>query len=138
MHVAEARFKLEQYIVDIAVGPCNLHPNDFRHELDALIAAVRAERDECIAALEAEKEEHELAFDLHHNAMMRATKMWRDANPGNELVLPDAAALELWSLEKIAALEAENARLLKENEGLWSFKQSVDVALNSGDGSYRP
>lgn len=39
---------------------------------------------------------------------------------------------------EIAALREENKRLRKELEKAKAFERSVNEALNSGDGSYRP
>jgi hypothetical protein len=38
-------------------------------------------------------------FDIRWKADMRAVDRWREANPGNELVLPDRADLVFWMLE---------------------------------------
>ena len=38
---------------------------------------------------------------------MRAVEMWRTANPGNDLVLPDSAKLTVWMLEQLKALTAK-------------------------------
>ena len=40
--------------------------------------------------------------------------------------------------ERLAAAQARVEALRQEVEGLRAFKRSVDEALNSGDGSYRP
>ena len=57
-------------------------------------------------------------FDLRWKADLRAIHKWRDANPGNDLVMPDHCDLVIWLLERdakaaarITALEAENARM---------------------------
>jgi uncharacterized membrane protein YgaE (UPF0421/DUF939 family) len=42
------------------------------------------------------------------------------------------------AVEKVPQLEARVKELEAENQSLRSFKASVDEALNSGDGSYRP
>lgn len=43
-------------------------------------------------------------FDLRWQADMRATKMWRDAHPGNDLVIPDHADLVVWLLEQMGKM----------------------------------
>lgn len=45
--------------------------------------------------------ELQLTFELRWKADMRAITRWRDANPGNELVLPDHADLVVWLLEQL-------------------------------------
>lgn len=49
--------------------------------------------------------------------------------------IPSRKSVQAGELDRIAALLDEAAG---EIEGLRSFKRSVDAALNSGDGSYRP
>jgi hypothetical protein len=39
---------------------------------------------------------------------------------------------------EVLALESELAQVQEELEGLRAFKRSVEEALNSGDGAYRP
>jgi hypothetical protein len=39
-------------------------------------------------------------FDLQQTRMKKATKAWRKANPGNDLVSPDLGKLLDWLLEK--------------------------------------
>lgn len=52
-----------------------------------------------------EKLEHaadlQRTFDLRWKADMRAIKRWREAHPGNELVMPDHADLVVWLLEQL-------------------------------------
>jgi hypothetical protein len=77
---------------------------------------------------------------------MRAVEMWRAANPGNDLVLPDSAKLTVWLLERTEALTAERdewkarsrevltagleikAKLEKAVEALRGFMSKVDTA----------
>jgi hypothetical protein len=68
---------------------------------DARDAALRIE------ALTAEVGELQEVFDSQWRANMRAVEMWRAANPGNDLVLPDSARLTVWMLERIEALTAK-------------------------------
>lgn len=65
---------------------------------------------------EEEKKEHEHSFDLHWKASMRAIKRWQEATPGNDLVWPDAADLQVWLLDKLARAERER------DEALEAFK----------------
>ena len=44
-----------------------------------------------------------LKKQLKYNADMRAIKRWREANPGNDLVLPDHADLVVWLIEQLDA-----------------------------------
>ena len=60
-----------------------------------------------IEALTSEVGELQEVFDFQWRANMLAVEMWRTANPGNDLVLPDSAKLTVWLLERIEALNAE-------------------------------
>ncbi|MCP3471351.1 hypothetical protein NLM33_13520 [Bradyrhizobium sp. CCGUVB1N3] len=51
-----------------------------------------------LAAAKEEAAELQDIFDLQWEADMRAVGRWREANPGNELVLPDRANLVVWLL----------------------------------------
>lgn len=44
--------------------------------------------------------EHNASFELQWRALMRGTEKWREANPGNDLVMPDMANLIAWLLEQ--------------------------------------
>lgn len=46
----------------------------------------------------------EATFDLRWKADIRAIKMWREANPGNDLVMPDHADLVCWLLDELSKL----------------------------------
>lgn len=59
-----------------------------------------------IEALVAENAEYEEVFDMQWKAGMRAVERWREAHPGNDLVLPDTADLCLWLLARVERLEA--------------------------------
>ena len=56
---------------------------------------------------------------------------FRQGEPKHELE-------ELVTAEEVSAYVHKIVELTKRIEGLLSFKRSVDEALNSGDGSYRP
>ena len=47
---------------------------------------------------EADNKEYEALFKLQHKRMRTATRRWRKANPGNDLVQPDLGALLGWML----------------------------------------
>lgn len=49
-------------------------------------------------------------FDLTWEADMRAVKRWREAHPGNELVMPDRADMVVWLLETYASPIAAEGR----------------------------
>ncbi len=51
--------------------------------------------------LKAENDELNALFDLRWKADIRAIKRWREANPGNDLVVPDHADLVVWLLERL-------------------------------------
>lgn len=57
-----------------------------------------------ILRLRAENRELQALFDLQHKRMHEATLVWRKANPGNDMVLPDLGALLTWMLEQRANL----------------------------------
>jgi hypothetical protein len=48
----------------------------------------------------AERDELEQLFDMTWRADMRAVKRWREAHPGNDLVLPDRADMVVWLMEQ--------------------------------------
>jgi len=50
--------------------------------------------------LRQENHDYQLTFDLQRSRMKRATQMWRKANPGNEMVLPDLGRLLEWLLKE--------------------------------------
>jgi hypothetical protein len=54
-----------------------------------------------IEALIAERDEFQQVFDMQWKADMRAVEMWREAHPGNDLVLPDSAKLSVWLLDRV-------------------------------------
>ena len=47
-----------------------------------------------------ERDDLEALFDLQWKADQRAVKRWREAHPGNELVLPDRADMVVWLMEQ--------------------------------------
>lgn len=59
---------------------------------------VRQSLAEVIEQLRDEAESLQGVFDLQWEADMRAVKRWREAHPGNELVLPDRANMVVWLL----------------------------------------
>lgn len=69
-------------------------------ELESQVESLRAERDELNAS-----------FELRWKADMRAIARWREAHPGNELVMPDHADLCVWLLAERDALQADGERL---------------------------
>jgi len=79
----------------------------FLRDLPFLRAAAAADR---IEALTAEVGELQEVFDFQWKANMRAVEMWRAANPGNDLVLPDSANLTVWLLERNETLTVKLAQ----------------------------
>jgi len=71
-----------------------------------------------IEALTAERDELQQVFDFQWRAHMRAVEMWRTANPGNDLVLPDSAKLTVWMLEQLKAARADAKEAEAYAEGL--------------------
>jgi hypothetical protein len=69
-----------------------------RKEYDEIqMSHLRAE----LNAAKEEKDELEGLFDLQWEADQRAVKRWREAHPGNELVLPDRADMVVWLMEQL-------------------------------------
>jgi hypothetical protein len=64
-----------------------------------------------ITRLTAEVAEYEAAFDAQWNADMAGVQMWREAHPGNDMVLPDRANFTSWILAEIVIQRAENKKL---------------------------
>lgn len=60
-----------------------------------------------IAALRKERDELQASFDRHWDINMAAIKRGRDAHPGNDLALPDAAALVEWLMKEWDALRKD-------------------------------
>ena len=69
-------------------------------------------------ALTTELSELQGVFDFQWRAHMRAVEMWRTANPGNDLVLPDSAKLTVWMLEQLEAARADAKEAEAYAEGL--------------------
>lgn len=65
-----------------------------RAPLEKLISRVL----ELLGSLRAEWDELNASFDLRWKADIRAIARWREAHPGNELVMPDHADLCVWLL----------------------------------------
>jgi len=64
-----------------------------------------------INRLTAEVAEYEAMFDAAWEADMRGVQMWREAHPGNDMVLPDRANFTAWILAEIVVQRAENEQL---------------------------
>jgi hypothetical protein len=64
-----------------------------------------------IKHLTAEVAEYEATFDAAWEADMRGVQMWREAHPGNDMVLPDRANFTSWILAEIVIQRAENEKL---------------------------
>jgi hypothetical protein len=73
---------------------------------------------QAIQTLTAERDELQQVFDFQWRAHMRAVEMWRTANPGNDLVLPDSAKLTVWMLEQLEAARADAKEAEAYAEGL--------------------
>lgn len=69
-----------------------------RQAADAITSLI-AERD----GLAKERDELQQVFDMRWKASMRAIKRWQEANPGNDMVWPDSADLDVWALEQADA-----------------------------------
>jgi hypothetical protein len=81
-----------------------------------------------IEALTAEVGELQEVFDFQWRANMRAVEIWRTANPGNDLVLPDSAKLTVWLLERTEALEAERDQWIAHTKNaVWSDSEELKL-----------
>ena len=45
--------------------------------------------------------EHNASFELRWRATMRGIEKWREAHPGNDLVMPDHADFTCWLIEQL-------------------------------------
>jgi hypothetical protein len=59
-----------------------------------------------VTRLTAEVAEYEAMFDAQWNADMAGVQMWREAHPGNDMVLPDRANFTSWILSEIMRLRS--------------------------------
>ena len=92
-----------------------------------------------IEAITQENTELEQLFDLQHTRTVQADMAWREAHPGNDLVLPDLGTLVDWLLvEKRAAdlepvvseiLVAENTDLQAELDRVRAKSAERQVAI---------
>ena len=64
-----------------------------------------------IERLQADLDDTNRIFEMHWDCSMRAIRMWQAANPGNDLVWPDAADLLVWLLDQHKNQRDEIARL---------------------------
>jgi hypothetical protein len=80
---------------------------DWSEHDEGKINDARQEAADRIEALTAERDELQQVFDFQWRAHMRAVEMWRTANPGNDLVLPDSAKLTVWMLEQLEAARTD-------------------------------
>lgn len=72
--------------------------------------------------LKEDNRDWEQSFDLYHKADMRGIKMWREKNPGNDLVMPDKGNMVAWLLEQWDAL-------LKSKSSDPSLRESLKNAM---------
>lgn len=74
-----------------------------------------------IFELEQKIKEYDQLFSLQFAADGRATKMWQEANPGNDMVWPDSAKLSVWLLVQLDTLRCtlsrhdQHARMVTQN-----------------------
>jgi hypothetical protein len=64
-----------------------------------------------IKHLTAEVAEYEAIFDAQWNADMAGVQMWREAHPGNDMVLPDRKRFTAWILAEVVVQRVENEKL---------------------------
>lgn len=71
-----------------------------------------------IDRLRQENEQWEKSFALYWKANQRGTEMWRAANPGNNLVLPDTGKMVEWLIGELHKSRLEIARLKSDNRDM--------------------
>jgi hypothetical protein len=91
-----------------------------------------------ITRLTAEVAEYEATFDAAWEADMRGVRMWREAHPGNDMVLPDRASFTAWILAEIMRLrsmavvqESLIRRSEADNERLRAALRECEAELNA-------
>jgi hypothetical protein len=91
-----------------------------------------------ITRLTAEVAEYEATFDAAWEADMRGVQMWREAHPGNDMVLPDRANFTAWMLAEIMRLRSltvvQETLIRKaetENEKLKACLRECEAELNA-------
>lgn len=103
-------------------------------DLDCLVNAlsvndVRRIAGVIAAGLAPTMDEMEQTFDLRWKADMRAIARWREANPGNELVMPDHADLVVWLMNEVTVLTAERDRLREALDQISVYAAAYDYDL---------
>lgn len=82
--------------------PLTMHPFE-----SAIVRTLEADN----ARLTAEVAEYEAMFDAQWNADMAGVQMWREAHPGNDMVMPDRKRFTAWILAEVVVQRVENERL---------------------------
>jgi hypothetical protein len=83
----------------LPVGPCDCGADDLQKQVESLTSRLEAA---------------DLADDLWHAAEVRGIAMWREAHPGKELNLPDAAQYTFWLIHELE--ETRQAAEVEANE----------------------
>jgi hypothetical protein len=94
--VAKLRARTRPEICNCAIG---IHLADGSEPDEDCVKAA-----DTITRLTAEVAEYEATFDAAWEADMRGVQMWREAHPGNDMVLPDRANFTAWILTEIMRL----------------------------------
>lgn len=91
-------------------------------------------------SFKAKADELETLFDIQHKRTVKADKLWRDAHPGSELIVPDLGAVIEWLLNRadeaerklaVAAVVVEKMqKALKEIESNGYSGESADAGLD--------
>jgi hypothetical protein len=98
---------------------------------DEMTCADGMEAADRIEALTAERDELQQVFDFQWKANMRAVEMWRAANPGNDLVLPDSAKLAIWLLERIKALTEQRDEARRDAVEAEAYAEGLERDLKT-------
>jgi hypothetical protein len=81
-----------------------------------------------LEAAEKEKEASDLADDLWHAAEVRGIAMWREAHPGKELNLPDAAQYTFWLIHELEETRAARDAATAEAERLAAKLKALGIS----------
>jgi hypothetical protein len=91
-----------------------------------------------ITRLTAEVAEYEATFDAAWEADMRGVQMWREAHPGNDMVLPDRANFTSWILAEIMRLRSltvvQETLIRKAEAENEKLREALEAALENGVG----
>lgn len=95
---------MEFFLATEPFGPSELRLYEAGKDLAAYVRELEAER----GRLKERSAELEDLFDFQHTRTVEAVELWRQAHPGNALVMPDLGELLAWLMAELA--EARKGR----------------------------